>query len=222
MEVWILKELRTHGLFSLRTIVRIIRITVQEVQDTTRVNLMVIQAIRTPRGVRSEWPISRKGVRSHLGPVFRKEQSISCPLGIQLVRSGRFQAGALIMKAGVVAGRAQIAVPAAVTMALGRMAARGSRLTPFARYGQPINEGIISGLFLGFPVLIPLEVGVRTMEVGVIRQPRRVGPPAHPVRDIIVLTRLVYDNNVVPGKEFMPTAATTQGPSHGTEILLVP
>ena len=171
MEVWILKELRTDGLFSLRTTVRIIRITVQEVQDTTRVNLMVIQAVRTPRGVRSEWPISRKGVRSHLGPVFWKEQSISCPLGIQRVQSGCFQAGALIMKAGVVAGRAQIAVPAAVPMALGRMAARGSRLTPFARYGQPNNEGIISGLSLGFPVLIPLEVGVFTMEVGVYPRP---------------------------------------------------
>ena len=166
-----LRELRGHGLFSLRITARIIRITVQEVQDTTRVNPMVIQAIRTPRGVRSESLISRKGVRRHLGPVFRKEQSINCPLGIQLVRSGRFRAGALIMKAGVVAGRAQIAVPAAVTTALGRMAARGSRLTPFARYGQPINEGIISGLFLGVPVLIALEVGVRTMEVGVIRHP---------------------------------------------------
>ena len=132
----------------------------QEVQDTTRVNPMVIQAIRTPRGVHSEWSISRKGVWSHPGPVFQKKQSISCPLGIQLVRSSRFQAGALIMKAGIVAGRAQIAVPAAVTMALGHMAARGSTLTPFARYGQTINEGIISGLFLGFPVLIPLEVGV--------------------------------------------------------------
>ena len=222
MEVWILNELRTHGLFNLRTTVRIIRITVQEVQDTTRVNLMVIQAISTPRGVRSEWSITRKGVWSHLDPVIRSEQSISCPLGIQLVQSGRFQAGALIMKAGVVAGHAQIAVPAAVTMPPGCMAARGFRLTPFARYGQPINEGIISGLFLGFPVLIPLEVGVQTMEVGVIRQPRRVGPPAHPVGDIIVLTRLVYDTNVVPGKEFMPTAAKTQGPSHGNKILLVP
>ena len=38
MEVSILKNLRTHGLFSLGTMVRIIRITVQEVQDTTRVN----------------------------------------------------------------------------------------------------------------------------------------------------------------------------------------
>ena len=74
------------------------------------------------------------------------------------------------------AGRAQIAVPAAVTMGLGCMAARGSRLTPFARYGQLINEGIISSLFLGFSVLIPLEVGVRTMGVGVIRQPREVRP----------------------------------------------
>ena len=79
-----------------------------------------------------------------------------------------------------------------------------------------------SGLFLGFPILIPLEVGVRTMEVGVIRQPRRVGPPAHPIRDIIVLTRLVYDNNVVPRQELMPTAVTTRVPSYGTEILLVP
>ena len=156
------------------------------------------------------------------GTVFRKEQSISCPPGIQLVWSGRFQAGALIMKAGVVAGRAQIAVPAAVTMALGRMAARGCRHTPFARYGQPINEGIISGLFLGFQVLIPLEVGVRTMEVRVVRQPRRLGPPAHPVCDIIVLIRPVYDSNVVPRKELMATAVTTQGPSHGTDNLLVP
>ena len=82
MEVWILKEPRIHGVFSLTTTVRIIRITVQDVQDTTRVNLMVIQAIRTPRKVRSEWPISRKGVRSHLGPVFRIEQRISSPLGI--------------------------------------------------------------------------------------------------------------------------------------------
>ena len=103
----------------------------QEVQDTTHVNLMVIKAIRTPRGVSSEWLISRKGVRSHLGPVFRKKQSISCPLGIQLVRSGRFQAGALIMKAGVVAGGTQIAVSAAVTMALSSMAAGGSRTTSF-------------------------------------------------------------------------------------------
>ena len=54
MEVWILKEVRARGLFSLRTTVRIIRITVQECQDTTRVTLMVIQAIRTPRGVHSE------------------------------------------------------------------------------------------------------------------------------------------------------------------------
>ena len=89
-------------------------------------------------------------------------------------------------------------------MAHCRMAARGSRLTPFARYGQPINEDIISGLLLGFPVVIPLQVGVRTMEVGVICQPCRVGPPAHPVRDITLPTRLVYDNNVVPRKEFMP------------------
>ena len=101
------------------------------------------------------------------------------------------------------------------------MAARGSRLTPYARYGQPINEGIIFGLSLSFPPLILLDVGVRTIEVSVIRQPHRVGPPAHPVCDIIVLIRLVYDNNVLPGKEFMPTAATTQGPSHGTEILLL-
>ena len=108
MEVWILKEIRTHRLFNLRTKVRIIRITVQEVQDTTRVNLMVIQVS-------------------------------------------------------------------------------------------------------GFSVLIPFEVRIRTTEVGVIRQRRRVGPPAHPVRDIIVLTRLVYDNNVAPGKELMPMAATTQG-----------
>ena len=133
------------------------------------------------------------------GPRPLKEQSSTCPLGIQLVRSGRFQAGALTMKTGVVAGSAQIAVPTAVTMGIGRMAARGSRLTPFGRYGQPINEGIISGLFLGLPVLIPLEAGVRTMEVGVICQPHRVGPPGHPVRDIIVLNRLVYDNNVVLG-----------------------
>ena len=82
----------------------------QEVQDTARVNLMVIQAIRTPRGVRSEWLISRKAVWSHKGPVSPKEQSISCPLGIQVVRSGHFQTGALIMKAGVVAGRAQIGI----------------------------------------------------------------------------------------------------------------
>ena len=74
----------------------------QEVQDTTRVNLMMIQAIRTPRGVRSEWPISWKGVRSHLGPVFRTKLSISCPLGIQTVWSGHSQGAALIMKAGVV------------------------------------------------------------------------------------------------------------------------
>ena len=221
MEVWILKELGTLGLLSLRTTVRIIRLTV-EVQDTTRVNLMVIQAIRTLTGVRSEWPMSRKGVLSHLGPVLWKEQSISCPLGIQLVRSGRLQAGALIVKSGVLAGQAQIAVPAAVTMAVGRMAARGSKLTPFARYGQQVNEGIISALFLGFAVLIPLEVGVRTMGVGVAQPPRRVGPPAHPVRDMIVLTGLVYDKNVLPGKKLMSTAAKTQGPSHGTEILLVP
>ena len=142
------KELRTHGLFSLRTTVSIIRITVQDVQNTTRVNLMVIHAIRTPRGDCSEWQISRKGVRSHLGPEFWIEQSISAPNGIQSVRSGRFQAGALRMRAGVVAGRAQIAVPAAVTMTLGSMAARGSRLPPLARYGQPINQGIILGLFL--------------------------------------------------------------------------
>ena len=160
IEVWILKELRTQVLFSVRTTVRIIRITVQEVQDTTHVNLMVIEAVRTPREIRSEWPVSRKGVPSHLGPVFWKGQSISCPLGIHLVRSGRFQAGALIMKARVVAGRAQIAVPTAVTMALGRMAARRSRSTPSAGYGQPNNEGIISGLFLGSAVLIPVEVGV--------------------------------------------------------------
>ena len=54
MEVWTFKELSTQGLFSLRTTVRIIRISVQEVHDTTRVNLMVTQAIRTPSGVRSE------------------------------------------------------------------------------------------------------------------------------------------------------------------------
>ena len=82
MEVWFLKELRTHGLFSLRTTVRIIRTTVRDVQDTTRVNLMVIQAIRAPRRVRSEWPISWEGVWSHLAPVFRMEQRICCPLGI--------------------------------------------------------------------------------------------------------------------------------------------
>ena len=125
MEVWIPKELRTQGLFSLRATVRTIRITVQEIQNTTGVNLMVIQAIMTRRGARTEWLISRRGVRSHLGPVLRMQQSIRSPMGIQLVRSGGFQTGTLIMRAGVVAGRAQIAVPGAVTMALGCMAAGG-------------------------------------------------------------------------------------------------
>ena len=143
MEVWIPKEPGTQLLFSLRVTVRIIKITVQDVQNTTRVNLVVIQAIRTPRGVWSEWPISRKRVGSHVGPVFRMEQSISSPLSTQLVPSGRFQAGALIMKAGVVGGRAQIAVPAAVTMTLGCMAARGFGPTPLARYGLQLNESII-------------------------------------------------------------------------------
>ena len=136
MEVWILKELRTHGPFSLRTTVRMTRVTVQEVDDTTCVTLMVNQVIRKPRGVCSEWQISKKGVRSNLGPVFRIEQRISSPLGIQFVWSGCLQAGTSIMKAGVVAGRAQISVHAAVTMTLGCMAARGSRLTTFARYRQ--------------------------------------------------------------------------------------
>ena len=92
----------------------------------------------------------------------------------------------------------QIAVPAAVTIALGCMAAQGSRLTSLAMYGQPINDSIILGLFLGFSVLISLGVRVRTMEVGVIRQPSRLGAPVRAVRDIIVLTRLVYPNDVVP------------------------
>ena len=65
MQVWILKELRTQGLFGLRTAVKVIRVTVQVVQDTTGVNLMVIQAIRTSGGVCSEWLISRKRVWSH-------------------------------------------------------------------------------------------------------------------------------------------------------------
>ena len=64
------------------------------------------------------------------------------------------------MKAGVVAGHAQIAVPAALTMALGCIAARGFRLSFLREIRQPINEGIISGLFLGFSVLISLDVGV--------------------------------------------------------------
>ena len=64
-------------------------ITLQEVQDTTGVIFLVLQAIRTPRGLRIEWQISRRGVRSHLGPVFRMEKSISSPPGINLVRSGR-------------------------------------------------------------------------------------------------------------------------------------
>ena len=51
MEVWILKELRTHGLFSLTTTVTIIRVTVQEVQDTTCVHCMVMQAIRYRRWI---------------------------------------------------------------------------------------------------------------------------------------------------------------------------
>ena len=227
LEVEILKELRTQGLFSLSTTVRIIKTTVQEIQNTRGDGLMVIQAIRTPRGVSSDFLISRRGVQSHLGPVLRTEQSISSPLGIHLVPSPCFQAGTLIMKAGVVTGCAQIAIPAAVTMALGCMAARGFRLTPFARYGQPITEGIILGLFLGFPVLIPLEVSVQIMEVGVLRKPRRIGPPAHPVGDIIGLTYNFYTytyaytyNNFVPGEEIMPTVATTEGPSNRSEILL--
>ena len=125
MEVWFLKEFRTQGLFSLRATVRTIRITVQDLQDTTRVNLMVIQAIRTHGRVCSEWVISRKGVGSHLGPVSWMEQSISSLFSIQLVRSGLFQAGAIEMKARVMAGCAQIAVPAAVTMTLDCVAAQG-------------------------------------------------------------------------------------------------
>ena len=65
----------------------------QDIQDTTRVQLMAMQAIRTSRGFHSEWPISTKGVSSHMRPVFGMEQSISSPLGIRAVPSGRFQRG---------------------------------------------------------------------------------------------------------------------------------
>ena len=76
-----------------------------------------------------------------------------------------------------------------------------------------MDEGIISGLFLGFAVLIPLEVCVRTMEICIIPQPRRLGPLAHRLRDIIVLTWLVQNNNVVPGRDSYQRPRQPRGPA---------
>ena len=143
---------------------------------------MVVQAVRTARGVSKRGGLNRDGTQCQQRPWFRKKQCIGTSLVIQLGWGGRLQLGTLKMNTRVVAGHTEHSGFPAIAMALSAMASGGPSITLIAIDGRRIDEGIILGLFGGSPILMPLQVSVGAMEGGIVGQTSGVGssgPPHH-------------------------------------------